>query len=190
MPSKRSTFSPNWFVAIPVNAEGWYDQAVTMPPEGFRRFHPDDLHMTIAFLGGIEEELARAGWDALAWNLPPTRVTLGPVIPMGNPRQYSALSVELLEGRRVVEEAIAASRDAVCDAAGAQRERRAAKAHVTIARPARRATDAQRDAGLRWAKRLQLGGTSVLLDSVALYTWSEERRERQFRVVERSLAGR
>jgi 2'-5' RNA ligase len=141
--------------------------------------------MTVSFLGGVTQEEARAGWQALGWSLGPVTASLGRVVPMGAPHRYSALSIELVDGREELEQAITACRDAICDAAGARRERRPAKAHITIARPLRRAGDAEREAGLRWAKRLDLRNQRVKLDSVALYTWADDRRERQFKIVER-----
>jgi 2'-5' RNA ligase len=74
-------------------------------------------------------------------------------------------------------------RDALTEAASGRREKRKPKAHVTIARPMRRATEAQRDAGRSWAKSLDLRGVEATVDRVALYTWNENRRERLFRVV-------
>jgi len=185
-PFKPGAFEPNWFIAVPVAAGDWYERLVTQPPSGFRRFHPEDLHMTVAFLGVVAEERALAAWRALDWRLGVVQATLGVVVPMGAPHRYSALSIELVEGREQVEQAIAQARDAACDAAGARRESRAAKAHITIARPARNATDTDREAGLRWASRLSLVGQAVALDSVALYTWAEDRRTRQFRIVEKT----
>jgi len=189
MSPPRSGLAPNWFVGIPVPASGWFERGVPEPPEGFRRFHPDDLHMTVAFLGSVSAAEAREGWQALSWFLGPIEVSLGSVVPMGAPHRYSALSIEVGQGREAVEQAISAGRDAVCDAAGVRREKRPAKAHITIARPHRRATDAQREAGLRWAKRLDLSGVIVPLDAVALYTWAEDRKTRQFRIVERMASG-
>lgn len=183
-------FAPNWFLGVPVDAAGWFEQHVTIPPDGFRRFHAADLHMTIAFLGAVAEEQARAAWGALRWPLGATRVSFGTVVPMGDARRYSALSIVLDTSREQVEQAISQCRDAACDAAKARRERRPAKAHVTIARPSRRAGDAERQAGLAWAQTLDLRGQTVTLDAVALYTWADDRRERQFKIVElRSAAG-
>ena len=185
MRGPRPPFAPNWFVGIPIPAGTWFERLVTTLPEGIRRFHPDDLHVTVAFLGGISEEQARAGWQAVSWSLEPLTVSLGSIVPMGNPRRYSALSIELVDGRKEVEHAIATCRDAVCDAAGASREKRPAKAHITVARPTRRASDGQREAALRWAKRIQLVGQTVQVRALALYTWADDRRERQFKIVER-----
>lgn len=185
MRPQRPNFAPNWFVGVPVPAAGWFEELVSVPPEAVRRFHPDDLHMTVAFLGPVGEEQARAAWEARSWSLPPITASLGHVVPMGAPHRYSALSVELVDGREAIESAITACRDAICDAAGARREKRPAMAHVTIARPNRRATAPQREAALRWAKRLDLIGPTVTLDGLALYTWADDRRERQFKIVER-----
>ena len=137
----------------------------------------------------LELAAARRGWDALVWPLGPVRVTLGKVVPMGDPRRYSALSAVLDEGREPVESAIGACRDVVCDAAGAARERRAPKAHLTVARPGRAATDQGRADGLAWASRVMLAGVALRLDRVALYGWSDDRSDRKFRIVEeRTLA--
>ena len=73
-------------------------------------------------------------------------------------------------------------------AAGARPARHPPRPHVTLARPQRRASDAQRARGLAWAAELALPVPTVRLDRVALYTWSDNRKERLFRMVEvRSL---
>ncbi len=177
---------PNWFVAIPVQADPWFQRFITPPPQAFRRFHPNDLHMTVAFLGPVDEASARAGWEALHWPLKAVTATLGTIVPMGAPHRYSALSIEVLQSRDVIEHALAQCRDAISDAAGAKRESRPPKAHITVARPSRRATTNDRDAGLTWAKRIDLHQHPITLDSVALYTWAEDRRERQFKIVART----
>lgn len=177
----------SWFVAFPV--DGSFLEPLPAVPPGFRRFHRDDLHLTIAFLGACGEARARDALAALdaqlaARKVEPVTVSLGEVVPMGNPRAYSALSALLLEGRETVEALIARVRDPLADAARAARETRAPKAHVTIARPARRATRADRDAGLVWAARLALGEVRVRLERIALYTRAEPGDERRYRIVE------
>lgn len=174
---------PNWFIAFPARSRGWLAELVPDPPLGLRRFHPRDLHFTLAFLGGVDEEQARAGWQALG-PMGAFDITLGEVVPMGDPRRYSALSALVVEGREPLEAAISSLRGPCLEAAGRPPERRSAEAHLTIARPMRKATGGQRRAGLRWAAALELGGVHLRLDRVCLYTWSEERRERLFRVVE------
>jgi RNA 2',3'-cyclic 3'-phosphodiesterase len=179
----------NWFVALPVPAEPWFERAferTSGPPPGVRLFHPDDLHLTVAFLGSVGEEAARRAFtEARDFPLTALEVELGAVVPMGNPRRPSALSARLTHGEREVARAITSVRDAVCDAAGAPREHRPALPHLTLARPRRTATYAERVAALRWAAALELGAPRVQLSEVALYTWSEQRSERLFALVER-----
>lgn len=172
----------NWFVGLPVPAGHWH-AALPPPPAGFRSFHPLDLHLTIAFLGAVTEERARAAFAATSWPLGALEVSLGEVVPMGNPRRYSALSALLVDGREHVESTMASARGAAFDAAGAPHESRPAKAHVTLARPRRDADARAREAGLAWASGLDLRTVRVRLDRLALYGWSEDRRERLFRVV-------
>lgn len=42
---------------------------------------------------------------------------------------------------------------------------------------------------MRWAAGLPLAGTTIELSELALYTWSEERRVRQFVIRERAPLG-
>ena len=56
---------PNWFIGIPVPARLWLKRALINAPEGFRCFHPDDLHIIVSFLGPVEfeEDLALYTWS-------------------------------------------------------------------------------------------------------------------------------
>lgn len=172
---------PNWFVGLPAPV------ALELPPAppATRLFAPSDRHFTIAFLGSVTEAQARSAWAALDWPLPAVEVTLGAVVPMGPPRRYSALSFTLDRGRAEVEAAIAKARVACCEAAGVAVDPRPALAHLTIARPQRRATDAERATALAWAKEIRPPAAAFTLGSVALYTWAEDRKSTLFRIVER-----
>jgi 2'-5' RNA ligase len=171
---------PNWFVALPVPADGWY-ALLPAPPPQLRLLHPDDLHLTVAFLGAVEEAKARAAFElANELALGPTEVALGSVEPMGNKRRPSALSVTLRSGREAVARAIEGVRDAMCMRAGAKADARPALPHITIARPMRNASPDQRRAAVAWARAVELGDARVTLRRVALFTWSAERRDRKF----------
>lgn len=175
----------NWFVALPVRAGSWFS-AVVGAPSGVRLFDAEDLHVTIAFLGACGQERARLAWDALAWPLPATVVSLGPVVPFGDARRPSALSAEIVKCQAELAAAIGACRNAVLDAAGARREARSPRPHVTLARPARKASADDRARAVAWARGLSLGAPEVTLDRAALYTWSPERKGdggRQFAIV-------
>jgi 2'-5' RNA ligase len=174
---------PNWFVALPVPPTAWFAARITAPPAGCRLLHADDLHFTVAFLGAVEEHAARAGFAALRWPGGAQEVTLGDVVPMGNPRRFSALSAVAVAGRAELEAAMTQARSAVWAAAGASPDSRPARAHLTLARPQRRATAAQRTAALAWAAGLRLHAVRIALDRIALYTWAADRKERRFRIV-------
>jgi 2'-5' RNA ligase len=178
---------PNWFLAFPV--DGAFVLELPPLPAQFRRFHPDDVHLTLAFLGGCAEPAALAALALLDERLERApiasmAISLGEVVPMGGSRRaYTALSALLVEGKAAVTECLAAHRDALLEAATGRRDARAPKPHISLARPKTRATEAQREAALRWASELDLRGQAARLDRIALYTWAENRQERLFRVV-------
>jgi len=175
----------NWFVGFPFVTS----DPLPTPPAGFVGFHAEDLHVTLAFLGGCGEAAARAAWAETVSavgdrRLVRRRVTLGEVVPLGPSHRFSALSARLDEGRLEVEAAMTATRDVLCDAAAAPRELRAALAHVTLTRPARGASPASREAGLAWAAALDLRGVRAELAEVALYARADAGDPRRFRRIE------
>jgi len=178
---------PNFFFAFPI--DGQFVPRLPALPPSFRLYHPDDVHLTLSFLGGCGQDAAERALAALdeALQREPRGgidVSLAEVVPMGPKRAYSALSALLDRGRAPTTELIAALRDVVSEAALGRREQRAPKPHVTIAKPQSRVTDAGREAGLKWAAAVDLRAIEARLDRIALYTWSEgNRRERLFRIV-------
>jgi 2'-5' RNA ligase len=178
---------PNWFFGFPI--DGAFVLELPTLPSNFRRFHPDDVHLTLAFLGGcgqLAAERALAALDLRLCNepLPPLDVSLGEVVAMGGSRRtYSALSAVLDRGRAEATACIAALRDELTQTASGRTEKRLPKPHVSIARPRSRAGAGDREAGLSWASALQLQSVHARLDRIALYTWSEARQERLFQIV-------
>jgi len=185
---------PNFFFAFPL--DGGFLATLPKPPPAIRRYAPDDVHLTLTFLGACGEEAADRALAALDEVLGrgaprPIEVSLGSVVPMGPRRTYSALSALLDRGREETEAFIGAVRDPLSEAALGRREKRAPKAHVTIARPQRRATDTDRESGRAWADTLDLRAVQQTLDRVALYTWSDDRPRRLFKIIaERKLQER
>lgn len=58
--------APNWFIGLVVPPEARWHQLSMPLPAGVRPFHPADLHLTLAFLGGCDAEAAARAWRALA----------------------------------------------------------------------------------------------------------------------------
>jgi 2'-5' RNA ligase len=166
---------PNWFVAFEVEAPS-IAEAVGTAPAGVRAFHPSDLHATLAFLGGVGEERARAGWSALVTTLAPRVITLGGVVPLG----ASALSATIDD---VALTSAMAARARVWEAAGARADDRPPLTHVTVARIGRRASNEERTDAIAWAAALRLDTVPARIARVALYVGLEDRRERLFRIV-------
>jgi len=178
----------NWFVAFEVPGEDvWFARRVPPPPPTVRLFHPGDLHATIAFLGAVDEGAARGAFEvAAAGPLPaPFRAGLGAVVPMGPPRRWSALSAEVAGGASTMGDVITRLRGPTLAAAGARPDDRPPRPHVTIARLARRSSAAERNAAQRWAAGIALEDVDVPIEAIALYTWSEDRRERLFQTMAR-----
>jgi 2'-5' RNA ligase len=177
---------PNWFLGFPL--DGAFVSELPALPRNFRRFHCEDVHLTLAFLGPCGEQGAQRALDALDHALHSAPrvalpISLGSVVAMGAPRAYTALSALLGSGREEGERYIAELRDPLTEAASGRRDKRPPKPHVTIARPMRRADEQDRTAGLQWASTVDLSHVVQTLDRIALYTWNELRRERLFRIV-------
>ena len=180
----------NWFLGLRVEAP---ELRVRDAPEAVRVFVPEDWHLTVIFLGACGSALAHEVFEAIEdFAFPGFDAQLGEVVPMGNPRRYSALSALLSEGRDEVEAwmqearqraeaALLASADP--QAKSVRLDRRPVKAHLTFARPQRKASDAQREAALQWGCSLPTPGVAVRLPSLALYAWSEDRAQRLFQIV-------
>jgi 2'-5' RNA ligase len=178
---------PNWFFAFPL--DGAFVETLPEAPASIRRYHVDDVHMTLAFLGGCGEPAALRALAVLDERLgaappPVIEVSLGEVVPLGRSKSgYTTLSALLDGGRAEATELSNTHAGPLHDAATGRRPARPPKPHVTLARVRGRASEKHREAGLVWAASLDLRSVHARLDRIALYTWSEERRERLFRIV-------
>jgi len=171
----------NWFIALPVAAGPWF--ARLQAPPGVRLFGPNDLHLTVAFLGAVSEQLALSAFEvARALPLAALDIQLDRVEGLGSARRPSAFSALVGTGRLSVERACTAVRDEMWERAQAKRDTRPALAHITLARARRRATRAELAAALSWARGLELGAPSCRLERVALFTWSDDRAQSLFRI--------
>ncbi len=184
----------NWFIALPIPASPWFE-ALTPPPRNTRRFHPDDLHVTVAFLGDVGAERGRRAFDALRDHAIPARdVSLGRVVPMGAPRRWSALAAEVVDASPCVPSlanVLTAPRDRGLEVAGAPAKARVMRPHVTIARVRRRKGGEGRREALAWAETLEIDTRRLHLDRLALFTRADADSDRTYRIVdERPLADR
>ena len=175
---------PNWFLALPVPAGGWFPAQLSRPPAGLRLFAPGDLHLTMAFLGACGPRAAQAAFEeSSACELPATRIRFGSLGPMGRASRFSVLALSLSLGGEAIERQMRRHRDRWLEIAGARPERRRPKAHVSLGRVLSRAGEAQRRAMLEWARQVELEHIELELTELALYTWSDERPAKQFRIV-------
>src|SRR4051794_35273665 len=111
---------PNYFFAFPI--DGQFVTTLPPLPPSFRLYHPDDVHLTLSFLGGCGQEAAERALAALdeALQRAPRGcidVSLADVVPMGPKGKYSALSALLERGREATIEHVAGLRDVVSEAA-------------------------------------------------------------------------
>ena len=159
------------------------------PPPRVRVFATSDLHVTLGFLGSVDESDARRAWDRIG-EFPSFRSVTGSfsgIEPLGHPGKPSALCAMVDDGREPLAEMIAEARETLLSAAGALEDTRPPLPHMTVARIQRRATAAERRQALRWADTIDLRAVAFTAPSVALYTWADDRQDRLFRIVERHV---
>lgn len=177
---------PNWFIALPVAAAALPAGSLASLPPGVARLHPDDLHVTVAFLGAVGQERARRAWGELPSAGTPLVTHTGARAALGRPARPSALGLDL--DADAADGALAAFlgrwRDHLRAAAGVAAETRPLRPHLTLGRPPRRA-------GARLRQRIDdwLAGRDeaarIELDRIALYTRADRDGGRRFRQVER-----
>lgn len=181
----------NWFLALPLPPGcGWERSTLGAPPE-LRRFDPRDLHLTLAFLGPCDPAMAQAAWGALA----PLRhgqitATAGAWRAMGPAAAPSAYALGLDRGAPELAALLSHWGPPALAAAGRPPERRTPLPHVTLLRPRRRDGQRLREPMARWMAGAPLPAAPVTFTEIALYTWSQDRHERLFRIqARRPLAG-
>ncbi len=169
---------PNWFIGLPVRAQELPAGILDSLPAGIQRFHAEDLHVTVAFLGPVAERAACAAWSLQDWSrLPVLSAATGPRAAFGNPRRPSAYGLEI-DGE-ALERFVADWRDPLLEAAGRPPDPRSVRPHLTLGRPPRRLAATMRGRAREWLQGEQ-PPVPIRLDRIALYTWSDQRPRRQF----------
>jgi 2'-5' RNA ligase len=181
---------PNWFLALPLPAGAGWQHSVATAPAGLRRFAPEDLHLTVAFLGACGEAAALQAWRAVeCLRQPPIRIAAAGWRALGPPRQPSAYGVSLSEGHGVLVDLLAVWGGRALQAADQPPASRPPLPHVTLLRPRRREAPHWQGPMHAWMATAPLPPAAVRLEELALWTWSQDRSQRLFApVCRRGLA--
>lgn len=178
--------TPNWFVALPVRGTETLlaKLAITVPHE-VRLFYPEDTHLTIAFMGAIPKERTAKVLQVMQQiDFEPFKISLSSLIPLPSAKHTSAFSYKLDQGHPQVVAIMDQWRDALLQAGGAPPDHRPPLPHLTIGRPQRKWGRQGAEQGIQWAANLTPITFEAVIDRVALYTWSDDRRHNQFKIVE------
>lgn len=174
----------NWFVAIPVAADAWLKPLIAGLPATCRPFDSSDIHLTIAFLGALPAPRLAAVQTQLC-NIQAAAIaaTFGAFMPLPSAKRLSAISMSLRQGHDEVCAIIRQHRASLAAAAAARPDERPPLPHATIARPIRKFGQKAREDALHWMASTAVPEVSLRLDRIALYTWSDQRPQVQFRKV-------
>ncbi|MCS6968264.1 MAG: hypothetical protein RMJ44_05515 [Cytophagales bacterium] len=177
---------PNWFVALPVRqTEELLKQLAMSAPSAMRLFDAADTHLTIAFMGAMPASLASNVLEVMRQiYFEPFIISLKKLVPLPSIQRPSAFSFTLDKGNEQASAIIERWRDALTAAGKASFDRRPPLPHLTIGRLQRKHRVEEVRTCLQWVSQLPQIPFETLIDSIALYTWSEDRRRRQFKIVE------
>ncbi|MBX3225874.1 MAG: hypothetical protein KIT84_30145 [Labilithrix sp.] len=177
----------SFFIAFSTDGGDWFERLD--PPAGARKETVPNLHLTLAFLGRIPEDLARAAFERVrAWPPFTWAGTVGPIIPLGPPHKPSVLAATIADNRAPLAAFMTAHRDELTDAVGAPREQKPALPHVTVARFHWKTTPAERAAGVAWGRATDLHAPPISLGELALYGPAPEPRVPRYRIFARTAA--
>lgn len=198
----------NWFVAFKVDPGNWYGQLAPLLPQSLKIFHPDDLHMTIAFLGNFNEKVNPLDTKKIVeiirgFTLEPITLNSQGIIVLPSEKHFTAICLDFenpqengfLHKNKLLLDSITILRDRLLEAAGVAPEKRNFLPHVTVARPHRRLSFLQKEILLGELRKIPSMTIPITLKTVALYTWADHRihrpanmganaqNERQFKTV-------
>lgn len=195
----------NWFLALPLPPAAGWQQAALPLPAGLQALHPEDLHLTLAFLGPCGPERAAAAWQALAGlRSPALTITAGPWRAFGSQRRPSAYGVSVEQGNAALTALMqrwaplarlaaapasstappasgctgpAGSAAAVASPSGRRTPQPPTLPHITLARPQRRSPTAEagEDRLPAWLASAPRPAGPARLQELALYRWSSSR---------------
>ncbi len=183
----------NYFAAFPV-ADGARVFSAVKPgaPEGLRWFHPEDLHVTLAFFGanpepdseddGVERiEAVREVLRQVEFPEDGMAIMLGELLLLPHRRRFSAISFAIANGGKELENLIGQWRGPLLEAAGCEPDTRPPLPHLTFARPDRKDEAFRPRKVIRWAAERKPPQVTITVQTPVLYGWSDRRPVRQFR---------
>lgn len=171
----------SFFIAFPTEGGDWFE--ALEPPAGVRKETVPNLHLTLAFLGRIPEERARATfarvrtWPPFTWS-----GTLGRIAPLGPPQKPSVLAAMIDEGNDSLAAFITAhARELLPEPSAGYTP---ALPHITVARFHWKTTPAERAAGVTWGQATDLRSAPLSLGAIALYGRAPEPRVPRYVILE------
>lgn len=177
----------NWFLGWkPGGPLDWIADLRRGAPHAIRWLQPEDCHVTLAFFGRLSGEKVGEICERLAATAPQqTPATIGKPLLLPNARRFSALAFSIES--EALRNAIAEQRDPWMTLADRPPEHRDPLPHLTFARPDRRASSAQLRAIRNWMDELNPPRDSAAaFEGPMLFTWADDRTQRQFKVVMRA----
>ncbi|MES0490019.1 MAG: hypothetical protein ABUK01_08515 [Leptospirales bacterium] len=178
---------PNWFVAFSVSPDSWYEEVYKTVEEPMYKYHPEDLHSTVAFFGSLDEEgVERVKRVMDTFDEKSLLVTLGKLLFLPTLQKYSAVSYSVDEGNAVLQNYIQKYRDQFFIAAKQDVDSRPPLPHVTIVRPPKKTTVGENRKFSKSIQKLSTPRNKILINTLSLYTWSENRsfcQDRQYKEI-------
>ena len=175
---------PNWFVAFSVSPDVWYKDIYKNIEEPMRKFHPEDLHSTLVFLGYLEngevESVKRVMDD---FDEKSVSITLGKLLFLPALKKYSAVSYSIEQGNKTLQEYMKKYRDRFSVAAQRDLDSRSPLPHITIARPPKKMTGHEKQTAAMQLQKLPIPQGEIKIDTLDLYTWADHRQSRQFKII-------
>ncbi len=184
LPSEQKKYLPgNWFVAFQVSSGDWFKPLVQKLPTGLNSFHPDDLHMTVSFLGRLSEPVVQKLAEQIEKTAPLSfRIRFNTFLALPSKRKFSAICLGANEGQKDLIRWMKENSLLYYQTADLEPDPRKPLPHITLARPNRRCSNETRRAIYRALFEITAPKINVELRGPNLYTWSENRLERQFRI--------
>lgn len=183
----------NWFVAFKVSPGSWFKPLISklaVDAENYnslRFFHEDDLHITVAFLGSLKTDDVAKVTDVLKTVVfSPVMLKADRLIALPSERRFSAICLDFAADEIFIKQ-MEAWRESFFNIVPLAKDQRKFLAHTTIARPARNLSSGSRQRLLEKIKSLQNLNIRVKAETLAFYTWADDRGtsslSRQFKVV-------